>query len=225
MVNATQATATAPKQGTTPQPQRPSSQAAAQGSQAPPATTGVPADLGETIDRAVNAAIQAATQGAAQGATSAERARATREQVNAAMDQLRAELAARRGTQPAVVQVPSFPADMIPPQAVTISVAFFAMIAFIAVGIPIARAWARRMDRKGQAAPVAQDLAPRLDRIEQAVEAVAIEVERVSEGQRYTTKVLAELRALPAPNPLAAWPDRAGQGAAVPVSSGERDRP
>jgi hypothetical protein len=32
----------------------------------------------------------------------------------------------------------------------------------------------------------------RLERIEQAVEAIAIEMERVSEGQRFTTKLLAD---------------------------------
>ncbi len=32
----------------------------------------------------------------------------------------------------------------------------------------------------------------RLERIEQAVEAIAIEVERVSEGQRFTTRLLTE---------------------------------
>ena len=32
----------------------------------------------------------------------------------------------------------------------------------------------------------------RLSRIEQAVDAVAVEVERVSEGQRFTTKLLSE---------------------------------
>ncbi len=35
-------------------------------------------------------------------------------------------------------------------------------------------------------------IAPRLDRLEQAVEAIAIEVERVAEGQRFVTKVFAE---------------------------------
>jgi len=32
----------------------------------------------------------------------------------------------------------------------------------------------------------------RLARIEQAVDAIAVEVERISEGQRFTTKLLAE---------------------------------
>jgi hypothetical protein len=42
----------------------------------------------------------------------------------------------------------------------------------------------------------------RLERIEQAVEAIAIEMERVSEGQRFTTKLLA---------------DRASQSTSVPA--------
>jgi hypothetical protein len=39
----------------------------------------------------------------------------------------------------------------------------------------------------------------RLERIEQAVESIAIEVERISEGQRFTTKLLAERTAAPPP--------------------------
>ena len=35
-------------------------------------------------------------------------------------------------------------------------------------------------------------MTPRFDRLEQAVDAIAIEVERVSEGQRFVTKVLTE---------------------------------
>jgi hypothetical protein len=37
----------------------------------------------------------------------------------------------------------------------------------------------------------------RLSRMEQAIEAVAIEVERVAEGQRFTTKLLSEKRGEP----------------------------
>jgi hypothetical protein len=40
--------------------------------------------------------------------------------------------------------------------------------------------------------------AGRLERIEQAVEAMAIEIERVSEGQRFVTKLLSEAKAAPA---------------------------
>lgn len=41
----------------------------------------------------------------------------------------------------------------------------------------------------------------RLERVEQAVESIAIEMERVSEGQRFVTKLLVE-RAPPAPDQL-----------------------
>ena len=48
----------------------------------------------------------------------------------------------------------------------------------------------------------------RFSRLEQAVEAIAVEVERISEGQRFTTKLLAEratagqLRAEATPEPV-----------------------
>ena len=106
--------------------------------------------------------------------------------------------------------------NVIPPGAVDISIAFFVSMAFIIVGLPIARAFARRMDRRGETAS-ASEIAPRLDRIEQAVEAIAIEVERVSEGQRYTTKSIAELRGIPIAN-AGSWSAREAEH----VPAGER---
>ena len=44
----------------------------------------------------------------------------------------------------------------------------------------------------------AGDTALRLERIEQAIEAMAVEVERISEGQRFVTKLLAERNSSPA---------------------------
>lgn len=61
----------------------------------------------------------------------------------------------------------------------------------IAIGVPIARAYARRLESKPSIA-IPSDVSARLERIEQAVDAIAIEMERVSEGQRFTTKLLAE---------------------------------
>jgi hypothetical protein len=58
---------------------------------------------------------------------------------------------------------------------------------------PLARAWAKRIDGRGAApAAVPADVTQRLERIERAVESVAIEVERISEGQRFVTRVLAD---------------------------------
>lgn len=94
-----------------------------------------------------------------------------------------------------VVGVPSdFAKNMIPPQAVDISIAFFVMVAAIIIGLPLARAFARRMDRSTARAPIAPELSAQLTQINQAVDAIALEVERISEGQRYTTRLLAEQR-------------------------------
>jgi NAD(P)-dependent dehydrogenase (short-subunit alcohol dehydrogenase family) len=62
-----------------------------------------------------------------------------------------------------------------------------------AIGIPIARAFARRMEREDtRPAALPTDVTLRLERMEQALDSIAIEVERISEGQRFTTKLLAE---------------------------------
>jgi hypothetical protein len=89
---------------------------------------------------------------------------------------------------------PSFnPNDVIPPQAVDISIAFFMMIAFCVVGFPLARAFARRIDRKTEVKAVAgPDLTPHIRQLQDSVDAMAIELERISEGQRFTAKLLSD---------------------------------
>ncbi len=74
---------------------------------------------------------------------------------------------------------------------IVVPLGFFAMVATIAVGAPLARAFARRMERDSKT-KLAPEVTSRLERIEQAVDAIAIEVERISEGQRFTTKLLTE---------------------------------
>lgn len=79
----------------------------------------------------------------------------------------------------------------IPPQAVDISIAFFLMIAAVIIGLPLARAFGRRMDRRGTA-QVPNEISSQLTHLNQAVDAIALEVERISEGQRFTTRLLSE---------------------------------
>lgn len=86
------------------------------------------------------------------------------------------------------------PGEIIPPEAVDISLAFFFTIAAIIIGLPIARAFARRMDRKGGVAQVPSEVSAQLAHLNQAVDAIALEVERISEGQRFTTRLLSEQR-------------------------------
>lgn len=47
-------------------------------------------------------------------------------------------------------------------------------------------------NRRADPAPSVATTEARLERIEQAVDAIAIEVERIAEGQRFTTKLLSE---------------------------------
>ena len=55
-----------------------------------------------------------------------------------------------------------------------IPIVLFTMIPITAIGVPIARA-----------------IGARLERMEQAIDAIAVEVERIAEGQRFTSKLLA----------------------------------
>jgi hypothetical protein len=94
--------------------------------------------------------------------------------------------------------IPPFPPGYVPHEVVSVAQSFFVTIAVIALGIPIIRAFTRRfVDRPTVAPSLSADVHDRLERIEQAVDTVAIEVERISESQRFLTKLMAEPRALP----------------------------
>ena len=94
--------------------------------------------------------------------------------------------------------MPPFPPGYIPHEVVSIVQSFFVTVAVIALGIPLIRAFTRRfVDRPPAMPSISADVHDRLERIEQAVDTVAIEVERISESQRYLTKLMADARALP----------------------------
>ena len=96
----------------------------------------------------------------------------------------------------ALQPMPPFPPE-IAHEVVRIVQSFFVTIAVIALGIPLMRAFARRFIDRPPVTPVlAANVENRLERIEQAVEAMAIEVERISESQRYLTKLMTEPRAI-----------------------------
>jgi hypothetical protein len=69
--------------------------------------------------------------------------------------------------------------------------AFGGMVSSTIVVVYAIRAFSQRGRAKG-AAELPPGIDQRLERIEQAVDAIAIEVERISEGQRFTTKLLAD---------------------------------
>jgi ribonuclease D len=59
----------------------------------------------------------------------------------------------------------------------------------VAVVATIARAFAQR---RSDAPRIPSDVTQRLERMEHAIDSIAVEVERISEGQRFTTKLLAD---------------------------------
>jgi hypothetical protein len=76
---------------------------------------------------------------------------------------------------------------------IIVPIAFFVMVTLITVGRPLVRAWARRLDATADRTPaLGADAAARLERMELAIETIAVEIERLSEGQRFTTKLLSE---------------------------------
>ena len=79
----------------------------------------------------------------------------------------------------------------IPFEAVQMARMFFVMITVLGLGIPLIRALGKRWERK-PLPPTPSDVTERLERIEQAVETVAIEVERIAEAQRFAAKLMAE---------------------------------
>ncbi|HEY6218912.1 MAG TPA: hypothetical protein VIV65_02575 [Gemmatimonadaceae bacterium] len=74
----------------------------------------------------------------------------------------------------------------------------FTMVMAVALLFPFSVALARRVWRGGaRPDPGTTLVASRLERLEQSVDAIAIEVERISEGQRFVTKVIAEQQTVP----------------------------
>lgn len=61
---------------------------------------------------------------------------------------------------------------------------------FVAIGLGARMLWRAGSRMKARALPPADD--SRLDRLEAAVDAIAIEVERISESQRFTVSLLTD---------------------------------
>ncbi|MGH7720736.1 MAG: hypothetical protein ACREON_18055 [Gemmatimonadaceae bacterium] len=70
-------------------------------------------------------------------------------------------------------------------------IAFVSLLMFLAFTVPTT-VWAWRRSGRRTEIKGSSMSDERLAHIEQAVDAMAIEIERISEGQRYTTRLLAE---------------------------------
>lgn len=98
------------------------------------------------------------------------------------------------GGEPVILVPPTPPPPMsaIPPQVFDIVLFFFITVAVIAIGLPIARAIGRRLDRKPYKQAMDPALNAQLQRIENTVESMSIEIERISEAQRYMARLQSE---------------------------------
>ncbi len=104
---------------------------------------------------------------------------------------LDARIAQLQGRPVGMPQIPQLPRRSGPDPDMVVGMT---MGLLMIIAIPLSIAYARRIWRgkPTTGAPKADEIAPRLDRLEHAVDTIAIEVERISEGQRFVTKILAE---------------------------------
>ena len=79
-------------------------------------------------------------------------------------------------------------------QNVVIPIAGMGMVVVLSIGVPLVVALIRKWERESKSRPVQHDpmSAERLERIEHAVDAIAVEVERLGEGQRFVSKLMSE---------------------------------
>ena len=91
---------------------------------------------------------------------------------------------------------------------IIVPLGFMLTVIIISIGVPLVRALARKWERQPVGGELAPEVVQRLARIEQAMDAIAIEVERISEGQRFTTRLLSERAKEPAES-AAALPNSA----------------
>ncbi|MEO6528276.1 MAG: hypothetical protein ABIP93_16765 [Gemmatimonadaceae bacterium] len=121
-----------------------------------------------------------------------------------------AQVASAAAIPGAVVEPPPYHREG-PPEEFFILGGIFMFVAIF----PISVAYARRIWRRGASvvAALPSDIVERFSQLDQAVESIAVEVERIGEGQRFITRVLSEQGSRAA----------LGEGAARPIEVGARE--
>ena len=113
---------------------------------------------------------------------------------------------------PRAPRAPQFPGAS--SDAITVS----SILVTLGIMIPVSLALGRRLWRRAAPAPAPRAAEPvsteRFDRLEQAVDAIAIEIERISENPRFVTRVLTErpTSVRPAASPAEAKESSLGEG-------------
>jgi hypothetical protein len=71
-------------------------------------------------------------------------------------------------------------------------------IAVCACALMVVKAWTRRIGNPPNSPSMPRESTERMERMERTIDSVAIEIERISENQRFLTKLLAERSDAPA---------------------------
>jgi outer membrane murein-binding lipoprotein Lpp len=153
---------------------------------------GNPAVTNQPAQTPAGGAPSAGAAGQVQGTPQATQPQTPQEIRDQIRDQIRRDIQA--GREP-TINIPDRidMRDAVPQGAVDVSIAFFVCIAAVIIFRPIVGALVRRSDaRNAQLASGAADLRPHIEQLQQSVDAMAIELERITEAQRFQSKLLAE---------------------------------
>ena len=80
---------------------------------------------------------------------------------------------------------------------IVIPIAFFLTVIILVIFVPLARAWAKSIGQRDRASALPPGMNEQLSMLQQSVDAMALEVERISEAQRFTTRLLSEQAGAP----------------------------
>jgi len=132
------------------------------------------------------------------------------EQLDKQIAAVDAQVASAAAVPGAIVEPPPYHREG-PPEEVFVLGGIFLFVAIF----PISIAYARRIWRRGAAVAtqLPHDIVERFSQLDQAVESIAVEVERIGEGQRFITRVLSDAGGRAA----------LGEGAARPVEAQARE--
>ena len=91
----------------------------------------------------------------------------------------------------------------IPPGAIEMTGMVFTMVVILVLGFPIMRAWIRRFDKKSEQLKAGPQLhlEPQLRQLQDSIDGLTLEVERIAEGQRFMAKVISDREKVPASLP------------------------
>ena len=127
--------------------------------------------------------------------------------VDKQLEEANAAVSRAAGIPGAIVPEPPPPPQSGPPEEFWV----IAGLILVPAAFILTIAYARRLWRRGAAVVTAipQDIYDRFTRVEQSIDSVAVEVERIGEGQRYLTRLMSE-KAI-------------GAGAAQPIETKNRE--